>query len=252
MLNLSACLRLAFPIVLALLFIHSPVRIAADDPILEIEAWPEAKAYKHTKAQPFYLDRRIAPTMSFAGGAAWLARPERQKEEDAKQLIENLNLKPGMVVADFGCGIGYHSIPIAEAVAPDGKVVAVDLQRAMLRALVAKAKEDKVSNIEPIQALGNVCDMPEASFDMLLMVDVYHELSLPAETLKEIRTSLKPEGLVALVEFRAEDPDVPILPEHKMSKAQIIREYEANGFELSSSYDELPWQHLMFFKVKKD
>ncbi len=219
---------------------------------LSIETWPEKREAKDSKPRKFYLDRRIAPTMSFRGGASWLVRPERETEESSREMLENLGLKPGMIVADFGCGVGYHTIPIAKAVGPEGQVYGIDIQPEMLRALVANAKEDGITNIVPIQPRGNVAEIPENTFDMLLMVDVYHELALPAETLSEIRESLKPEGLVALVEFRGEDPDVPILPEHKMTKAQILKEYEANGFELHSAYDNLPWQHLMFFKVKKD
>ncbi len=217
-----------------------------------METLAEAENAKELKPRKYYLDRRIAPTMSYAGGASWLVRPEREAEESTQEMLDNLNLKPGIIVADFGCGVGFHSIPIAKAVGPTGKVIAIDIQRDMLRALVERAKEVKLNNIQPVLAKGNVSDLPQAAYDMLLMVDVYHELAFPAESLQEIRESLKEDGLVALVEFRGEDPDVPILPEHKMTKAQILKEYEANGFQLHSTYDNLPWQHLMFFKVKKD
>lgn len=246
------CLQVSCVVVACLSVLASLCSHALADRPLEMKQWAALKEHKNAKPNPFYLERRIAPTMTYEAGAAWLARPEREVEENAKQMLDNLGLKPGMVIADFGCGIGYHSIPIAKVVGPEGKVVAIDLQREMLRSLVANAKEQQVENIEPVLAHGNVCDMPQAAFDLLLMVDVYHELSLPAETLQEIRGSLKPDGVIALCEFRGEDPDVPIFPVHKMSKAQILKEYEANGFELKSSYDELPWQHLMFFKVKKD
>ena len=199
------------------------------------------------KPRKFYLGRRVAPTMSYAGGASWLVRPEREAEERSSEMIAQLRLKPGMVVADFGSGVGYHSIPMAQAVAPDGKVYAIDLQEKMLRSLVARAEEAGVESIAPVLTRSNVPDLPLNKFDLVLMVDVYHELSYPAETLREIRGSLRPGGLVALVEFRGEDPDVPILPEHKMTKEQILKEYKANGFTLKDSYDGLPWQHLMFF-----
>lgn len=185
--------------------------------------------------------------MSYAGGAKWLLRPERQAEEDAQAMIEQLGLKPGMDVCDFGCGVGYHTLPIAQAIAPEGTVYAVDLQIDMLRAMIGRAKEFGVTNVQPVLTRSNVPDLPEQAFDLLLMVDVYHELSYPAETLQAIKRSLKEGGRIALVEFRGEDLELAIYPEHKMTKAQILREYTANGFTLESSFDGLPTQHLMFF-----
>ena len=213
---------------------------------LEVVDWTAAEQSRG-KPRKYYLDRRIAPTMSYAGGASWLVRPEREAEESAAEMLAALKLQPGMTVADFGCGVGYHSLPIAQAVAPDGEVYAIDLQIKMLRSLVARASEAGIFNIRPVVTRSDVPDLPAAKFDMVLMVDVYHELSFPAETLQEIRQSLKPDGRIALVEYRGEDPDVPILPEHKMTKSQILREFTANGFQLESTYDSLPWQHVMFF-----
>ncbi len=197
-------------------------------------------------AKSKYLGRRIAPTMSYAH-AGWLIRSERQQEEDTQRVLDQLGLKPGMVVCDMGCGNGYYSLEIAKRVAPDGKVMAVDIQQEMLHLLHLRAEEANIRNIETI--LGNVVDpkLPDGEIDLLLMVDVYHEFSHPEEMLTAIRDSLAPEGRIALVEFRAEDPRVPILPLHKMSKKQILKEYNANGFQLMDEYDDLPWQHLMFF-----
>lgn len=198
-------------------------------------------------AKPTYMGRRIAPTMSFAH-AAWLIRPERQQEEDPRQAIEQLGLKPGMVVCDMGCGNGFYSLEMAKRVSPGGRVIAVDIQQEMLHLLHLRAEEEQIDNIETI--LGTVVNpfLPEGELDLVLMVDVYHEFSHPEQMLQAIRKSLKPTGRIALLEFRAEDPRVPILPLHKMSKRQILREYRANGFRLVEEYDELPWQHLMFFE----
>jgi ubiquinone/menaquinone biosynthesis C-methylase UbiE len=133
-------------------------------------------------------------------------------------------------------------------VGENGKVVAVDIQREMLGLLKDRAAAEKFDNIEPV--LGTVVDprLAPNSIDLVLMVDVYHEFSHPAEMLRAIRQSLKPTGRVALVEFRAEDESVPIKPLHKMSKAQILQEFPPNGFRLAEQFDKLPWQHLMFFK----
>jgi ubiquinone/menaquinone biosynthesis C-methylase UbiE len=202
-------------------------------------------------AKPVYMGRRIAPTMGYAH-ASWLIRSTRQEEEDPQQTLENLGLKPGMIVCDMGCGNGFYTLEMASRVQPGGKIFAVDIQPEMLHLLELRAEEQKFDNIEVV--LSGLIDprMPADSIDLLLMVDVYHEFSHPALMLKEIRSCLKPKGRVALVEFRAEDPTVPILPLHKMSKQQIMKEYKENGFRLVEEYDKLPWQHLMFFERDPD
>ncbi len=181
-------------------------------------------------------------------GAPWLTRESRDREEDCKTLLDALNLKPGDTVCDLGCGNGFYSLPIAKLVGERGRVIGVDIQREMLGLLKDRAAEEKIANIEPV--LGTVVDpkLPANSVDLVLLVDVYHEFSNPQEMLAGIRKSLKPTGRVALAEFRAEDPKVPIKPLHKMSKTQIMKEFPPNGFKLVEEFDKLPWQHLMFFQ----
>lgn len=193
-----------------------------------------------------YMGRRIAPTMGYAH-AGWLIRDEREQEERCSLLLANLGLRPGMTVCDLGCGNGFHALQIANLVGDQGRVLAVDVQPEMLDLLRTRMAKSDVGNVTPI--LGSYHDphLPESSCDLILMVDVYHELGYPERMLSAMRKALKPDGLIALVEFRAEDPDVPILPLHKMSKEQIMREYRPNGFRLDREFDELPWQHLMFF-----
>jgi ubiquinone/menaquinone biosynthesis C-methylase UbiE len=137
---------------------------------------------------------------------------------------------------------------MAPKVGPSGKVIAVDIQPQMLQELSRRMIENNIPNIDTI--LGDLWDpkLAEASVDLVLMVDVYHEFSHPVQMLDAIRRALKPNGLVALVEFRAEDPTVLIRPEHKMPKAQIYKEYLANGFKVAREYDKLPWQHLIFLE----
>jgi len=196
-------------------------------------------------ARDFYLGRRIAPAMTHLA-ANWLIRSERESEEDPAQMLGQLGLKAGMVVCDMGCGNGFYSLTLAEKVGPTGKVLAVDIQPQMLQMLSRRAAEAKLENIDMI--LGTVADpkLPTEEVDLILMVDVYHEFSHPQAMLASIRKSLKPNGRIALVEFREEDPSVPIKPEHKMSKRQILKEYAENGFKVGTEYDGLPWQHLMF------
>ena len=178
----------------------------------------------------------------------WLTRESRDREEDCATLLEALRIKPGETVCDMGCGNGFYSLRIAQLVGEHGKVIAVDIQREMLEMLKEQAAAERVTNIETIH--GTVIDpkLPPESVDLMLMVDVYHEFSHPEQMLAAIRKSLKPTGRVALVEFRAEDPDVPIKPLHKMSKEQIMKEFPPNGFKLVEEFDKLPWQHLMFFQ----
>ncbi len=202
-------------------------------------------------ARSSYMGRKIAQTMGYQG-APWLIRNTREDEERPSEVLEQLGLKPGMVVCDMGCGNGFYSLKMAQQVAPGGKVLAVDIQPEMLHLLELRANEEGVDNIEPI--LSTVADpkLPKDAIDMLLLVDVYHEFSHPQQMLAGIRESLKPTGLVALLEYREEDPRVPIKPLHKMSKRQILKEYSANGFRLAKQYDGLPWQHLMYFERDPD
>jgi len=193
-----------------------------------------------------YQGRVIAQTMHWQG-AGWLIRHKREREEAATTMRKELRLKPGMAVCDMGSGNGYHTLPMAEAVGATGKVYAVEIQPEMLAMLHQRAAAKGVKHIETI--VGEVHDpkLPPASCDLILMVDVYHEFSHPVHMLENLRKALKPEGVVVLVEFRAEDESVPIKPEHKMSKAQINKELDANGFRLVREFDGLPWQHMMFF-----
>jgi ubiquinone/menaquinone biosynthesis C-methylase UbiE len=195
-----------------------------------------------------YMGREIATTMHYTG-AAWLVRESRQREEDCKRLLKDLHIQPGQVICDMGCGNGFYTLKLAQLTGKTGKVYAVDIQQQMLDMLRRRARAAALENVT--LRLGTETDphLPDGSIDLVLMVDVYHEFSQPEAMLKAIRKSLKPTGRIALVEFRAEDPKVPIKPEHKMSKQQILKEFSANGLKLTAQFDELPWQHLMFFSL---
>ncbi|MEZ5366466.1 MAG: class I SAM-dependent methyltransferase [Bryobacterales bacterium] len=193
-----------------------------------------------------YKGRTIAQTMSYHG-APWLIRDERDQEENPQALLAALQLQPGQTVADIGCGNGFYTLQMAERVGPTGKVYAVDIQPEMLALLGERAKAAGVTNIIPIPSTPDDPKLPPDTVDLILMVDVYHELGYPEQMLAGMRAALKDRGVVALAEYRLEDPRIPIKLLHKMSKSQILKEYEANGFELERQYDELPWQHLMFF-----
>jgi ubiquinone/menaquinone biosynthesis C-methylase UbiE len=193
-----------------------------------------------------YMGRTIAPTMHFSG-AGWLTRPERVREEDPARMLRALELKAGQTVCDFGCGNGYHTLQLAKRVGPHGVVYAVDIQPEMLELMSERAESRGLTNIKAVLPTADDPGMPPATFDLVLMVDVYHELSDPEAILTTVRASLKPEGRLVLVEFREEDPDVPILPLHKMSQPQVVKELTANKLKLVGQFDQLPWQHLMVF-----
>jgi len=211
----------------------------------------EAAESEIPPAREYYLGREIATTMHYAG-APWLVRESREREEECSTLLKVLDLKPGMVVSDLGCGNGFYTLKMAPQVAPEGKILAVDIQSEMLRLLQDRADKADLENIELI--LGDLHDpkLPEGKVDLILCVDAYHEFSHPELMLRRMREALSPKGRVVLVEFRAEDPKVPIKPLHKMSKAQVNKEMTANGFKLVEQFDKLPWQHVMFFGRDED
>lgn len=197
-------------------------------------------------APPEYLGRRIAQTMHYAG-APWLVRESREREEECSKLLQALKISPGQTVCDLGCGNGFYTLKLAKLVGPKGTVWAVDIQPEMLDLLDERATARGVTNLRPTLGTVTSPNLPKGKLDLLLLVDVYHEFSHPKEMLTAIRASLKPTGRVALVEYRSEDPEVPIKRLHKMSQKQVMKEYQANGFKLVGQYDELPWQHVFFF-----
>lgn len=195
-----------------------------------------------------YEGRIIAQTMHWQG-ASWLIRHRRDTEEATEHMREELRLKPGMTVCDMGSGNGYHTIPMAKAVGAEGKVYAVEVQNEMIELLKARAEKQGITHIETILGESHDPKLPPNSCDLILLVDVYHEFAHPQQMLEGMRKALKPGGQLVLVEFRAEDDSVPIKPEHKMSKEQINKELTLNGYKLVREFNDLPWQHMMFFGV---
>jgi FkbM family methyltransferase len=198
----------------------------------------------------FYMDREIAQVMGHLG-AEWLDRPEREKEEHPKKLMEALKIKKGEVVADIGAGSGYFSFRISDVVGPKGKVMAVDIQPEMLEIMRKRIKERKITNIELVQ--GTITDpkLKDESVDLILMVDVYHEFSHPWEMTTAMIKALKPGGRLVFVEYRKEDKDVPILLVHKMTQKQVIKEMKPHPLRWVKTIDSLPRQHIMIFEKKK-
>jgi ubiquinone/menaquinone biosynthesis C-methylase UbiE len=198
-----------------------------------------------------YKGREIAETMSFLG-ADWLIRESREEEERPDQMLDSLKIKPGDVVADVGAGVGYTSLRLSRRVGPEGKVLATDIQPEMIRMLRANMRTFGVKNVVPLLATQTDTKLPEGKVDLVIMVDVYHECSDPEALLQGIRKALKPGGRLVLVEYKAEDPNVPIKPEHKMTTAQARKEVEPQGFAFKEVLDFLPWQHILIFERPAD
>jgi ubiquinone/menaquinone biosynthesis C-methylase UbiE len=198
-----------------------------------------------------YMGRRIADVMSWEG-AEWLFRETRVEEEQPEAMLDALKIAPGATVADVGAGAGYHTIRLARRVGAKGVVYGTDVQVEMLKMLRENARMEGVSNIKPVRASQASTGLPDGSIDLILMVDVYHECSDPEMILQGLRRALKPKGRLVLVEFRGEDPEVPIKPEHKMTLAQARREIEPQKFRFVESLEFLPWQHVIIFEKPEE
>jgi SAM-dependent methyltransferase len=190
--------------------------------------------------------RRIAHVMGYTG-ADWLERPERESEENVEGALDAIGLKPGMTVAEVGAGTGYVALRMAKRVGPSGKVYANDLQPQMLVLLRNNAAKGGITNVETV--LGSETDpkLPPGQIDLIILVDVYHEFSQPQKMLQGIRRALKPDGRLVQLEYRKEDPAIPILPDHKMSVAEAKTEVEAEGFKLEPVIETLPRQHILIY-----
>jgi ubiquinone/menaquinone biosynthesis C-methylase UbiE len=191
--------------------------------------------------------RKIAQVMG-PGGADWLVRPERQSEEHPDEALDALRIPKGATVADIGAGVGYFTWRLAERVGPSGVVYGEDIQQAMLDQLRKNMQDRHLANVKPV--LGGIDDpkLPKESVDLIILVDVYHEFSEPEKMLDRMRESLKPNGRLVLLEYRGEDPKVPIKPEHKMTLKQVRAEVEPEGYRFDESIEVLPEQHIIVFR----
>ncbi|OFW27351.1 MAG: methyltransferase type 11 [Acidobacteria bacterium RIFCSPLOWO2_02_FULL_65_29] len=193
--------------------------------------------------------RQFAGVMGWQG-APWLEREERDIEEAPDTAIDALDLEAGQTVADIGAGSGYMSVRMAKRVGPTGRVFAEDIQPEMIDLLKQRLARERVTNVTPVLGLIDNPRLPDASVDLMLLVDVYHEFSEPQKMLRGMRAALKPDGRLVLLEYRKEDPTIPIRLEHKMTVAEAKLEVEAEGFTLSKVDGRLPRQHILIF-IKK-
>ena len=190
--------------------------------------------------------RRLAQSLS-VDGADWLDRSERDQEEEPDRAIDALKIVKGSTVAEVGAGSGYMTVKLAKKVGPGGKVYANDIQPGMLELLNKRLAKSKITNVTPVLGTQDNPQLPIEALDLVLMVDTYHELSQPQIMLRQIKASLKPGGRLVLVEYRKEDPNTPVKPDHKMSVADAKLEVEAEGFKLTTTNEDLPRQHILIF-----
>lgn len=197
----------------------------------------------------WYKGREIAYVMGYQG-IEWLERNTREQEENTSVLLENMDFQKDDVVADIGAGSGYHVFKMAPKVS-QGSVYAVDIQDEMLAAMQQKMEGEKIKNIKLVKGSEQGVNLPESSMDKILMVDVYHEFAFPVEMMASIKSAMKKDGKLFLIEYKGEDASIPIKKVHKMTEGQAVKEMEAAGFKLDENIDNLPWQHCMIF-VKED
>jgi ubiquinone/menaquinone biosynthesis C-methylase UbiE len=233
----------------AVLCLSSLVAFAPEKPAAEASSPRYTFRENHSRdgIGKFYMGREIAHVMGHQA-ADWLERPERQQEENTDLMVQLLGLSKGQVVADIGAGTGYISKRLAGLVGESGSVLAVDIQPEMLDLLTNAMAAAKIKNVKPV--LGTIDDpkLPPDSVDLALMVDVYHEFSHPYEMVQKICRGLKKGGRIAFVEFRGEDPKVPIKELHKLTEAQVRKEMSVQPLEWEKTIAELPWQHIIVFR----
>lgn len=236
---------------LSLLAVAAGLAAVADEPKKrDHPGYVNKKDHDPNGIGKFYMGREIAQVMGYQA-AGWLERPERVKEEEPAKLIKALDLKPGMVVADVGAGSGYYTFLMAPLVGDKGKVIASDIQQEMLDLIAARAKKEKVANVEGVKATETDPKLPADGVDLILMVDVYHEFSHPFEMTERMVAALKPGGRLAFVEFRMEDDKVLIKLVHKMSERQVVKEMEPfPELDHTKTVGTLPMQHILVFTKK--
>ncbi|MEZ6042165.1 MAG: methyltransferase domain-containing protein [Planctomycetaceae bacterium] len=221
----------------------------ADDATPAVDRYEWRAEHDPNGIGKFYMGREIAHVMGFQG-AAWLERSSRENEERLTLLVKSLNLQPGQVIADIGAGSGVISLRMAEAVLPDGKIMAVDVQDEMLERLKKHCRTFDIRNVVAVKGTQKSPNLKPGSIDLAIMVDVYHEFEFPYEMLGELSKTLKPGGRIAFVEYRMEDPTVPIKLVHKMSQDQVKKEASLpeHGLKYVETIDVLPRQHIIIFE----
>lgn len=243
------------PVWLVLLVFLSHNTASARQPVSAIATAPaQASPAYTTRADhdpegigKFYMGREIARIMGHES-AAWLERPQRERQEQTARVLASLKIRLGDVVADIGAGSGYYTVRLARLVGPRGRVKAVDIQQEMLDLIRRKQNGQNFRNIDLVLGKADDPNLPAGSVDLVLLVDVYHEFEYPFEMMRHLISALKPGGRIAFVEFKLEDPRIPIKLVHKMSEAQVLKEMQPFKLAHKETIRTLPWQHVIIFE----
>ena len=235
----------------SLIWLTFAIRVIAADPVAATNHYEFRSEHSRDGIGKFYMGREIAHVMGHQA-ADWLERPERDEEEHTEKLVAELKIQPGDILADIGAGTGYFTRRLAKQTGPKGSVLAVDIQPEMLDLLTNQMAKAGILNVKPV--LGTITDpkLPLNTVDLALVVDVYHEFDHPREMTQAITRSLKPGGRVVFVEFRGEDPAVPIKLLHKMTEAQVKKEMSILPLEWVETIGVLPRQHIIVFRKKPE
>jgi ubiquinone/menaquinone biosynthesis C-methylase UbiE len=229
-----------------------PIVLTAAEPAPAVPPRYEIRAdHDPNGTGKFYLGREIAQVMGHRA-ADWLERPEREEEEQTEKMVDALKFREGEIVADIGVGSGYVARKIAKRIGASGIIYGVDIQQEMLAVLAKRMAMFRITNVRPV--LGTVTDpkLPPASCDTMILVDVYHEFDHPYEMVAAMTRGLKPGGRLVLVEFRGEDPSIPIKTIHKMTEAQVKKEMAVHPLDFAENISMLPWQHVLIFRKRAD
>lgn len=236
--------------VLAFLFLLTALARSAEAPKLPEPLYETRAQHDPNGIGKFFLGREIAQVMGHQA-ADWLERPEREAEERTDLAVAALGLKPGDAVADIGCGTGYYASRMGRIVGAKGVVYGVDIQQEMLDLLRRRMKELRVLNVKPVLGTEKDPKLAPESCDLILMVDVYHEFEFPYEMTRAMIPALKKGGRLVFIEFRGEDPKVPIKEVHKMTEGQVKKEMALHPeLEWVETKKDLPQQHVILFRRK--
>ncbi len=188
---------------------------------------------------------------SFSGAEHWahvFDDPSRDAWQKPHEVIQALALPSDAVVADLGSGTGYFAMRFATMV-PKGRVYGVDIEPDMVKYLAERAQREKRSNVTAVAGAPDDPRLPEKA-DLILMVDVFHHIEDRERYFRKLRGSLKPDGRIAIIDFRMESPEGPPKAA-RIAPEQVKVELKRAGYTLDREHGFLPNQYFLVFRPAK-